>query len=113
MKSELDVQWFDNIYESGDKPSLEQRAALSAHVQLHFPERTKREVAEQLKDYLFRLKQGGGYSKGLQALAYDLMIGILPKISGNDLSEVNGYIAQYRAAVARHREESPLAANFR
>jgi len=114
MKSELELGWFDDIYESGEAPSLEQRAQLSAEIQLRFPDRTKNDVVEQLKDCLHTLKQGGGYSRGLQALTYDLLIGILPK-TGIDLSEVNQFIAQYRAALAKHRETPTLSltANYR
>lgn len=111
MGRDLDVQWFDDIYSSGDKPSLEQRAALSARDQLPFTQRAKDQIVERLKGYLHQLKQNGNNSRGLQAITYDLLIGILPR-TGMDLSEVNQYIGQYRSALAKNNKDMHLTANF-
>jgi len=107
----LDLQWFNDIYASGDKPSLEQRAELSGQIQFHFPNRTIRDIEEQLKQCLFEFGKAGGYSKGLQALTYDLLIGILPK-TGIEPERLNKYITEYRKALAKHSRESSLTANF-
>jgi hypothetical protein len=114
MAQTLDLRWFDEIYDSGDRPSLEQRAKLSGHVQLRLPERAKRDLIEYTQQCLHQL--GQGYSRGLHTLTYNLVIGTLP-MAGIDQIELEGYISQFRKTLAKHSKEvsSPhaLAANFR
>lgn len=112
MGRELVARQFNDIIASGEKPSLEQRAELSAQDPLHFSDRSKNQVVDQLKDCLFQLNQKGGYNEALRVKAYDLLIVILPR-TGADLSQVNEYITQYRTALAKHREEALLGSNFR
>ena len=113
---DLDLRWFDEIYESGEVPSLEQRAQLSAQVQFHFPERTKREIEETYKQCVYQLGQAGGYSRGLHTLTYEILVSLLPKVEP-DTNKMDDYVAQFRRALAKHNTEisSPraLASNFR
>lgn len=113
MERDLEsVQWFNDIFASGEVPSLEQKARLSAQDQIPSTDRGRRDAIERTKDHIFNLGKSGGYSRALQVWIHDQVTAVLPRI-GVDLEENDKYIADYRKALSKHREELTLSSNYR
>ena len=115
MGREEDVQWFNDIFDSGERPSLEQKARLSAQDQVPATDRERRIATQRTQDHIFELAKSGGYNRALQTWIHDEVTAVLPRI-GVDLEENDRYIADYRKAMSKHVaeiEKAGVASNYR
>lgn len=107
---ENDNSWFDQKYREGGRPTLEDRAQLFSQLDIPLPERTIRKAEEQLKECLFQL--GRQYTPSLHVKTYGLLFcfGSFLKL---DKKSYDNYVAQYRAALEKHKDRVVFDCNFK
>lgn len=103
MKDHLDgsnYKWFDKKYESGEKPTLEDRAHLLGNLEIKISESQLGKVRDRLNDSLHKLGQKGDCSPGLTTIAYNLIF-LLASSADVPKKEVDNYISWYRRVIEK------------
>lgn len=105
-------KWFDDKYQRGGKPTLLDKAMLFRSISgIHFPERTRREIKEQLQEHLFAFERRRGYTPSLHAKTHQILFCIAP-LAGIPEEELASFVERYKQALKKHSGEIVFESNY-
>jgi hypothetical protein len=108
-----EYSWFDEKYNNGNKPTLEDRIWLLRDFykdsKVKIPDRLKGKFKELLQQSLFDLKQD--YSPSQHTITYDLLFSKSACIDLSD-EEHKKYVADYRKTLEKYKGRVSFKGNF-